>query len=58
MQWCILSPILFSVFIDDLLREVEKADLVIQLGSGKHVGGMLFADDFIGPRRVYRSLIV
>ena len=47
-QGCSLSPILFSVFIDDLLREVEKADLGIQIGGGKKVGGMLFADDFVG----------
>ena len=58
-QGCILSPTLFSVFIDDLLREVEKADLGIQLGGGKKVGGMLFADDFVevGPRRVYKNLL-
>ena len=31
-----------------MLREVEKADLWIQLGGGKKVGGVLFADDFIG----------
>ena len=31
-----------------MLREVEKADLGIQLGGGKKVGGVLFADDFIG----------
>ena len=41
VQGCSLSPILFSVFIDDLLREVEKADLGIELGGGKKVGGML-----------------
>ena len=28
---CSLSPILFSVFINDLLKEVEKAELGIQL---------------------------
>ena len=43
-QGCSLSPIL-----DDLLWEVERADLRIQLGGGgKKVGGMLFADDFVG----------
>ena len=44
-QGCSLSPILF---IDGLLREVEKANLGIQLGGGRKVGGMLFADDFVG----------
>ena len=29
-----LSPILFSVFINDLLKEVEKAELGIHLGEG------------------------
>ena len=49
-QGCSLSPILFSVpvFINDLLKEVEQTGLGIQLSSGKTVGGMLFADDFVG----------
>ena len=47
-QGCSLSPILFSVFINDLLKDVEQAELGIQLSSGKRVGGMLFADDFVG----------
>ena len=47
-QGCSLSPILFSVFVNDLLKEVEQTGLGIQLSSGKTVGRMLFADDFVG----------
>ena len=43
-QGCSLSPILFSVFINDLLKAVEKAGLRVQLY--KH-SGMLFVDDFV-----------
>ena len=31
-----------------MLKEVEQIGLGIQLSSGKTVGGMLFADDFVG----------
>ena len=30
-----------------MLKEIKQAELGIQLGSGKTVGGMLFADDFV-----------
>ena len=55
-QGCSLSPILFSVFINDLLKDVEQAELGIQLSSGKRVGGMLFADDFAGVSDSRESL--
>ena len=47
-QGCSLSPILFSIFINDLLIEVEKAGLGVQLNNGKSIGCLLFADDFVG----------
>ena len=37
------SPILFSVFIYDLLKVVEQAKLGVQLSSGKKIGGLFFA---------------
>ena len=36
-QGCSLSTILFSVFINDLLKDVEQTELGIQLSSGKRV---------------------
>ena len=47
-QGCSLSPILFSVFINDLLKEVEEAGLGMQLCNNKSITGILFADDFVG----------
>ena len=47
-QGCSSSPILFSVFTNDLLKEVEQAEIGIQLISSKKVGGMLFTDDYVG----------
>ena len=32
----------------DLLKDVEQAEFGIQLSSGKRIGGMLLADDFVG----------
>ena len=53
---CSLSPILFSVFINDLLNYVEQAELGIQLSSGKRFGGMLFANDFVDVSDSMESL--
>ena len=55
-QGCSLSPILFSVFINDLLIEVEKAGLGVQLNNGKSIGGLLFADDFVGMSDLRENL--
>ena len=51
-QGCSLSPILFSVFINGLLKDLEEA----WLSNGKRMGGMLFADDFVGVNESRESL--
>ena len=47
-QGCSLSPILFSVFINDLLKEVEEVSVGVQLCNDRSMTGMFFADDFVG----------
>ena len=56
-QGCSLSPILFSVFINGLLKEVEQAGLGVELSDGSTIGGMLFADDFVGVSSELQRLI-
>ena len=53
---CTSVLFIFSVFINDLLKEVEQAELGIQLSSGKTFWGMLFADDFVGVSDSKESL--
>ena len=45
---CTLVLFIFSVFSNDLLKEVDQTGLGLQLSSGKTVEGMLFVDDFVG----------
>ena len=44
-QGCTLSPTLFLIFVDGLMKEIESK--VSPLPS-LHLNGLLFADDFVG----------
>ena len=56
-QACSFSPILFSVFINGLLKDEEEAGLGIEISNCKRMGGMLFADDFVGSRESPQKFI-
>ena len=61
-QGCsLVSPILFCIFINGLLREVEEAEIGIDLSSGGRLGGLLFAETllvFVSLRISHRRLYV
>ena len=42
-----MSPMLFSIFINQLLDEVEKAGFGITIKNDVKVGGVMFADNFV-----------
>ena len=45
-QGCKLSPTLFKVFINDMIRAVETTKQRVKVGEDM-VSGLMFADDFL-----------
>jgi len=43
-QGCVLSPLLFLIFINDLIRELNDSNLGVAIGNGK-LSNLTFADD-------------
>lgn len=50
-QCLVLSPMLFSIFLADVIDEWRRLGLGVRVesktGSGRTVGGLLFADDLV-----------
>ena len=46
-QGCLLSPILFNLYINDLTTRINGLGLRIDIGTGEKVGILLYADDIV-----------
>ena len=49
-QGCVMSPILFAIYLADLGKEIERSKLGIQIGPTENtdvVSGIFFADDMV-----------
>ena len=47
-NWCFFLHYVTNPVINDLLKEVEQAELGIELSNGASIAGILFADDYVG----------
>ena len=45
-QWCVISPLLFNIFINDLIDAVKKLNVGIDIGNEK-ICILLYADDVV-----------
>ena len=45
-QGCVLSPILFSVYVNDLMEELRRENVGIKV-NGIRIPGLMFADDIV-----------
>jgi hypothetical protein len=46
-QGCVLSPVLFSMYIDGLARELKDRGLGVKIDDGEVVSCLLYADDIV-----------
>ena len=59
-QGDVISPTLFSIFIDDLVKGIKQLDLGVEIDTNFQVSILLFADDIvlIAPNEVNLQLML
>ena len=45
-QGCVLSPILFSAYVNDLMEELRRENVGVEV-DGIRILGLMFADDIL-----------
>ena len=57
-QGCLLSPLLFNLIIDELIEDLKKIKVGIEIG-GERICCMAFADDFlISEERIHMQMLL
>ena len=46
-QGCLLSPLLFNMYVNDLATSLQDLNLGVQVGPNERVGVLLYADDIV-----------
>jgi hypothetical protein len=46
-QGCVLSPLLYALFINGLVTELNKSGLGVEISEGKLLSALLYADDIV-----------
>ena len=46
-QGCVLSPLLYALFINGLVKQLNNTKLGVEIGPGTLLGSLLYADDIV-----------